>query len=491
MSTLELSHDRLALHRRFERAARSLAYLGLGLALGVLDLVAVPVVLLGDTGATLRRLLELERTSTNRLLGARIPALPPTVPGSSPERRKIAFLAAKLPLTALATVVCLIPGALVLVLVVRASEGFAGSTSYLGPWSLGPIVGLVLLLLASAALVLCAAALIRSGSLLARFSRGALASRADVGVPVREALAERLGDRTLAIAYWLPERELFVDEHGHPVALPEPNSDRSWVAVEHGGRRVAAIIHDAELEARPELVEAAAAGAVLAFENERLKADLRARLEELRASRKRIVEASLETRKQFERDLHDGAQQRLVSLSIDLEVLRGKLEDEASREFVDTARAKLAEALAELREFARGIHPALLTDRGLAPALEALALRSPVPVELELQLTQRPASSVEAAVYFVVAEALTNVARYAKATHAVVSVTDTTEALIVEVRDDGVGGAEASRGSGLRGLGDRVAALDGRLSVESPPGGGTRVGATIPRKHHAGGEPAR
>ncbi len=206
---------------------------------------------------------------------------------------------------------------------------------------------------------------------------------------------------------------------------------------------------------------------------------------------KRIVEASLETRKQFERDLHDGAQQRLVSLSVDLQVLRGKVEDEASREFVDAARAKLAEALAELREFARGIHPALLTDRGLAPALEALALRSPVPVELELQLAQRPASSVEAAVYFVVAEALTNVARYASATHAVVSVTDTAEALIVEVRDDGVGGADASRGSGLRGLGDRVAALDGRLTVESPPGGGTRVGATIPRKQQAGGEPAR
>lgn len=374
---------------------------------------------------------------------------------------------------------------------VRASDGFEGSTSYFGPWSLGLFVGLVLLLLALAAFVLCVAALITSGSLLARFSRGALARRVDTGVPVREALAEQLGDRTLAIAYWLPERELFVDEHGHPVTLPEPNSDRSWTAVEHGGRRVAAIIHDAELEARPELVEAAAAGAVLAFENERLKADLRARLEELGASRKRIVEASLETRKQFERDLHDGAQQRLVSLSIDLEVLRGKLEDEASREFVDAARTKLAEALAELREFARGIHPALLTDRGLAPALEALALRSPVPVELELQLAQRPASNAEAAVYFVVAEALTNVARYASATHAVVSVTDTSEALIVEVRDDGVGGADASHGSGLRGLGDRVAALDGRLTVESPPGGGTRVGARIPRKHHTGGESAR
>ena len=490
MSTLDLSHDRLALHRRLERVARSLAYLGLGLTLGVLYLLALPAVLLGDA-ATLRRLLELERTTTNRLLGARIPALPPAVPGSPPERRKIAFLAAKLPLTALATAVCLIPGALVVVLVARASEGFEGSTSYLGPWSLGPFVGLVLLLLASAAFVLCAAALITSGSLLARFSRGALASRADLGVPVREALAERLGDRTLAIAYWLPERELFVDEHGHLVALPEPNSDRSWTAVEHRGRRVAAIIHDVELEARPELVEAAAAGAVLAFENERLKADLRARLEELRASRKRIVEASLETRKQFERDLHDGAQQRLVSLSVDLQVLRGKVEDEASREFVDAARAKLAEALAELREFARGIHPALLTDRGLAFALEALALRSPVPVELELQLAQRPASSVEAAVYFVVAEALTNVARYASATHAVVSVTDTDEALIVEVRDDGVGGADASRGSGLRGLGDRVAALDGRLTVESPPGGGTRVGASIPRKQQAGGEPTR
>ena len=413
MSTLDLSHERLALHRRLERAARSLAYLRLGLALGVLYLLAVPVVLLGDgaIAASAARTRAHKHQPSARGAHSSIAAdRSRQLAGTAQDRVSRGEAAAH----SARNRGLLIPGALVLVLVVRASEGFAGSSELSWP----VVARSACRTCASPSGVGCVRAL-RRGPDQVRFAARAIQQRRS-REPGRHGRAgaggarRTPGDRTLAIAYWLPERELFVDEHGHPVALPEPNSDRSWTAVEHGGRRVAAIIHDAELEARPELVEAAAAGAVLAFENERLKADLRARLEELRASRKRIVEASLETRKQFERDLHDGAQQRLVSLSIDLEVLRGKLEDEASREFVDAARAKLAEALGELREFARGIHPALLTDRGLAPALEALALRSPVPVELELQLAQRPASSVEAAVYFVVAEALTNVARYAK-----------------------------------------------------------------------------
>ena len=299
-------------------------------------------------------------------------------------------------------------------------------------------------------------------------------------MPVREALAQRLGDRTLAIAYWLPERESFVDEHGISVALPEPGSGRTWTVVEHHGTRVAAIIHDAELDARPELVEAAAAGAVLALDNERLKADLRARLEELRASRRRIVEARGRARRQLERDLHDGAQQQLVSLSLDLQMLRRKLIDEDAGKMVDATVSKLSDALRELRELARGIHPAVLSDRGLVPALEALADRSPIQVELELELSKRLPVGVETAAYFVAAEALTNVAKYSEATYATLAANDTDGRLVLEVGDDGIGGADLADGTGLRGLSDRVAALDGQLILHSPKGAGTRVTVTIP-----------
>ncbi len=211
-----------------------------------------------------------------------------------------------------------------------------------------------------------------------------------------------------------------------------------------------------------------------------LKADLRARLEELRASRKRIVEASLEARKQLERDLHDGAQQQLVSLSVDLQLLQTRITDTPTLELLDTTRAKLTDALASLRALARGIHPALLTDRGLAPALEALAQRAPLPVELKVDLPERLPETLESATYFLVSEVLTNVAKYAEANGVRVLVTEADGLLAVEVEDDGIGGADPSRGSGLRGLSDRIAALDGQLTIESPPGEGTRIRVTIP-----------
>jgi signal transduction histidine kinase len=211
-----------------------------------------------------------------------------------------------------------------------------------------------------------------------------------------------------------------------------------------------------------------------------LKADLRARLEELRASRKRIVEASLEARKQLERDLHDGAQQQLVSLSVDLQLLQTRITDTPTLELLDTTRAKLTDALASLRALARGIHPALLTDRGLAPALEALAQRAPLPVELKVDLPERPPETLESATYFLVSEVLTNVAKHADANGVRVLVTEADGLLAVEIQDDGIGGADPSRGSGLRGLSDRIAALDGQLRIESPPGEGTRISVTIP-----------
>jgi signal transduction histidine kinase len=294
-------------------------------------------------------------------------------------------------------------------------------------------------------------------------------------------LAESLGDRNLSIAYWLPDRSIFVDERGAPVQLPEPGSGSSWTAVDRGGRRVAAIIHDADLDAGPELVQAAAAGAAMALDNEQLKADLRARLEELRASRVRIVEAGDAARRQIERDLHDGAQQQLVAIALDLRMLKSRVHgDGDTAALVERANSKLASALEELRELARGIHPAILTDRGLAPAVQSLTRRLSIPVDCDVRLESRLPDPVEAAAYFVVAEGLTNVVKYSRAGSAAVRAWEHDGVVEVEVVDDGIGGADASRGSGLRGLADRVSAVDGTIGVESPPGEGTRLHATIP-----------
>jgi PAS domain S-box-containing protein len=203
--------------------------------------------------------------------------------------------------------------------------------------------------------------------------------------------------------------------------------------------------------------------------------------EELRASRARIVRAEDEARRVLERNLHDGAQQRLVAISVALRLIESKLQDEpaAAAALLDGTREELAQALEELRELARGIHPAVLTDRGLAPAVEALVSRAPVPVDVDISSDRLP-EAVEAASYYVVAEALTNVAKYSGATEARVQVAREDGRVVVSVHDDGAGGADPSRGSGLRGLADRVGALDGVLVVESPVGQGTTVRAEIP-----------
>ena len=203
--------------------------------------------------------------------------------------------------------------------------------------------------------------------------------------------------------------------------------------------------------------------------------------EELRASRARLVRAEETARRALERNLHDGAQQRLVALSVSLRLLESRLESDrdAALELLAGAQTELAQALEELRELARGIHPAVLTDRGLRPALETLAARTPVPVEL-IAPDERLVADVEAAAYYVVAESLTNVAKYARATSARVCVQPQDGVLVVTVSDDGVGGADPVNGSGLRGLVDRVAVLDGTLAIESPSGGGTSIRAEIP-----------
>jgi signal transduction histidine kinase len=297
---------------------------------------------------------------------------------------------------------------------------------------------------------------------------------------LQDALARALGDPSLELAYWVHDGT-YVDADGYEVALPAEGSTRVSTAVERSGRRVAAIVHDAALRDHPELVDAVVAAAGLALENERLQAELRARLEELRASRFRLVETADVERRRLERNLHDGAQQRLVALSLSLALARREFEsDPAAIELVERTRSELAETLTELRELARGIHPALLTDKGLGPALEALASRALLPVDLAVLPDERLPAGVEAAAYYLVAEALTNVDKYAQASMASVRIVRENRQVLVEVSDDGIGGADSRRGSGLRGLADRVEALDGRLDLHSPPGDGTCIRAEIP-----------
>jgi PAS domain S-box-containing protein len=207
-----------------------------------------------------------------------------------------------------------------------------------------------------------------------------------------------------------------------------------------------------------------------------------ARADELRASRARIVEAADSARRKIERDLHDGAQQRLVALALDVRLARSRVDKEPGEAgpFLDRLAQELTEASAELRELARGIHPAVLTERGLGPAITALVARAPVPVEIIELPEERLPVAAETTAYFTVAEALTNVAKYAQASHATVRLACGDGEMAIEIRDDGIGGARATTGSGLSGLADRVGACEGSLSVVSPPGAGTIVRAVVP-----------
>jgi signal transduction histidine kinase len=300
---------------------------------------------------------------------------------------------------------------------------------------------------------------------------------------LRDLLADALGDRSLELVFWLDEDERWVDASGAPVTLPDDDDPRrACTTVELEGRPVGAIVHDVALVDDRELVRSVAAAAGLAVQNERLQAQLRARVEQLRASRARIVEAGTLERRRLERNLHDGAQQRLVALSLTLRLAQQRVasDPEKAEALLAGAREELGHAQAELRELARGIHPAILSDRGLEPALEALAGRSPIPVALESVPEERLPEPIEAAAYFVVAEALTNVVKYASASQATVRVSRANGTALVEVFDDGCGGADPGRGTGLQGLADRVQALDGRLAISSPPGAGTRLRAEIP-----------
>jgi signal transduction histidine kinase len=294
-------------------------------------------------------------------------------------------------------------------------------------------------------------------------------------------IGEALAGTSLELARWSPDRREYVDHEGNGIELPPEGSERSFTPLEPGAEPAAVLVYDPARDDERELVRAVVAATTLTLENERLATDLAAKVQELTASRARIVESGDAARRRLERDLHDGAQQRLVSLALRLRVLRSRLGDEASEApELETASDELDLALEELRELARGLHPSALSEQGLDAALDGLAKRAPLPVDVETSSGGRLPEPVESAAYFVVAEALTNVAKYARATRASVNVSRADGRLLVEVADDGVGGADPSAGSGLRGLLDRVAALDGTLEVESEPGRGTTIKAAIP-----------
>jgi signal transduction histidine kinase len=326
------------------------------------------------------------------------------------------------------------------------------------------------------------------GLLRTRFARGAVADLVvelgEVQAPgeLREALARALHDPSLAVAYWLPEQARYVDVDGHPFQLPSEGSEQVATIVEREGRRVAALVHDPSVRDTAGLIEAVGAAAGLALENERLQAELRARLDELRAASARIVEATVSERKRIERNLHDGTQQRLVSISMALGLAESRLaaDPEGARRMLGEAREGLAVALEELRELSQGIHPGILTERGLGPALRELAYSAPVPVDVDVALEQRLPEHVEVAAYYVVAEALANVSKYAQARSVAVEVTRANGRARLLVRDDGIGGADPARGSGLRGLSDRIEALGGTVELASPPGSGTSIRVEIP-----------
>jgi signal transduction histidine kinase len=294
---------------------------------------------------------------------------------------------------------------------------------------------------------------------------------------IRDRLERALGDPTLEVAYRLGDGR-YVDVAGQPIELPQ-GADRAVTSVTAGGEEIAALVHDPALLDEPALVESVRATAGLVLENERLAAEVRSQLAEVRASRGRIVTAADAERRRIERNLHDGAQQRLVTLSVMLGLAASRADADAAAA-LERAQREVEEAIAELRELARGIHPVLLRDEGLQAAVAALARRTPLPVEVDARVSARLADSIELAAYFVVAEALTNVVKHASATEASVSIEQDATALRVTVRDDGAGGARIAAGSGLAGLRDRLEALDATLSVESPPGQGTTIRAAFP-----------
>jgi signal transduction histidine kinase len=293
-----------------------------------------------------------------------------------------------------------------------------------------------------------------------------------------EILAEAVGDPTLELFFWLPADEVHVDASGR-VVEELPGRARAHTPVRRGDLRLATVVHDRALAERPNLLESVIEAAGLTIEIARLRVEVRRRLAEVEESRARIVTAGYEERRRLERDLHDGAQQRLVSIGLALRHVQARLPAPSPEaDELDASVAELGNAIEELRELARGVRPAVLDD-GLAPALRELASRSPLRTRVDAT-DERFDDRLETAAYFVASEALTNAAKHAKASTVTVSAARLNGNLVVAVGDDGVGGAVTSEGSGLTGIADRVAALGGSVTVSSPPGQGTVVTAELP-----------
>jgi len=299
---------------------------------------------------------------------------------------------------------------------------------------------------------------------------------------LRARLAHALGDRSLAIAYWLPDAGGYVDERGNRVELPEAGSGKAVTVVGQDGEQIAALVHDVAVLDDPGLADSVARAARIALSNVRLRADVQRQVIDLAASRRRIVEAVDTQRRRLQQQLQDSTGRHLTGVRelLDLAVREARAShDRGAADRLAAVRRELEEARAGLQELAAGIHPTLLTERGLGAALASLAGRSAVPIQVTAPCERLPAM-IEAAVYFVCSEALTNVAKHARATRADLGVELEGDLVTVTVADNGTGGADLSAGSGLKGVADRVEALGGRLVVHSPPAGGTQLRVQIP-----------
>jgi signal transduction histidine kinase len=304
----------------------------------------------------------------------------------------------------------------------------------------------------------------------------------DLGAPqeaatIRGKLARALGDPSLVVGYRLTETAQYVDDTGSAIELPARGSGRVVTAIEDRGQQIAVLVHDEGVLGDRKLVDSVAAAARIAVVNARLQAEAQARADELEASRRRIIEAGDAERRRLEQELRLGAERRLGRVAALIEEVRTEAASDANA--IEPLGIALDEARRELREFAQGVHPAALTDGGLMPALALLGERSPLPVEIRGRV-ERLEEPAEAALFFVCSEALTNVAKHAAASRVSIELRDARGVVSVTIVDDGVGGAVPGRGSGLRGLVDRVEALGGQLSVESRGGVGTRIHAELP-----------
>jgi signal transduction histidine kinase len=326
-----------------------------------------------------------------------------------------------------------------------------------------------------------------AGLVWTRLHRGAIAQlvielgAAPTPGDVRAPLARALGDPSLELAFSLPAEDRYVAADGSAFE-PGSTDGRAVSVLEHEGRPLAALVHDPSLFEDTIFLDAVAAAAALALENARLQAELRVQLAEVRASRARILAAGDEERRRLERDLHDGAQQRLLATRLALQLVRERAGggDANSAALLDEADAEVQGALEDIRAFARGLHPAILTEEGLGAALGAPARRSPIPLEVGGVPIERLPAAVETAAYFLAAEALANAAKHAAASRVHIDIHRRNGHAVVLVDDDGVGGATPTPGGGLSGLRDRIEALGGRFAVSSPPGGGTQLRAEIP-----------